>query len=59
MNEEGEQKSKEHDFAPSARSGSVPPPPKMGGPPRGVGPPKAATPVQKEDGPDAAGAGET
>jgi hypothetical protein len=53
---EGEQKSKEEDFAPSARSGSVPPPPKMGGPPRGGGPPKAATPVQKEDIPDADGA---
>lgn len=48
---EGEQKSKEHDFAPSARSGSVPPPPKIGGPPRG--PPKAATPVQQDDEPEA------
>ncbi|KAF2500308.1 hypothetical protein BU16DRAFT_569989 [Lophium mytilinum] len=46
---EGEEKSKEQDYAPSARAGSVPPPPKIGGPPRAGGPPKAATPVQRED----------
>jgi hypothetical protein len=44
---EGEQKSKEEDFAPTNKI-AVPPPPKMGGPPRG--PPKSAsgTPVPPE-----------
>lgn len=47
---EGEQKSKEEDHAPK-RTGSVPPPPKVGGPPMGgppKGPPKTGTPVQTE-----------
>ncbi|OCK86174.1 hypothetical protein K432DRAFT_376982 [Lepidopterella palustris CBS 459.81] len=44
---EGEQKSKEQDYAPSTRAGSVPPPPKIGGPPRAGGPPKSGTPVQE------------
>ncbi|KAF2737978.1 hypothetical protein EJ04DRAFT_430041 [Polyplosphaeria fusca] len=42
---EGEQKSREQDFAPKSQGSGVPPPPKAGGPPRG-GPPKSATPVQ-------------
>ena len=42
---EGEQKSLEQDNAPKPKGG-LPPPPKMGGPPRG--PPKSATPVQAE-----------
>jgi hypothetical protein len=56
---EGEQKSLEQDYAPAKGSG-VPPPPKMGGPPRG--PPKiggvsrTGTPVQGDG--DAAGAEE-
>ncbi|KAF2760693.1 hypothetical protein EJ05DRAFT_507952 [Pseudovirgaria hyperparasitica] len=41
---EGEAKSKEQDFAPSGKPGSVPPPP--GGPPKG--PPRSGTPVVKE-----------
>jgi len=31
---EGEEKSKEQDYAPSTKAGALPPPPKMGGPPR-------------------------
>lgn len=46
---EGEQKSREQDHAPSTESGSVPPPPKIGGPPRAGGPPKTGTPVQKDE----------
>ncbi len=42
---EGEQKSKEDDYTPKGK-GDVPPPPKVGGPPRG--PPKSGTPVQGE-----------
>lgn len=42
---EGEKKSQEQDFSPAGK-GNVPPPPKVGGPPRG--PPKSATPVQTE-----------
>jgi hypothetical protein len=42
---EGEQKSLEQDNAPKSKGG-VPPPPKMGGPPKG--PPKSATPVPAE-----------
>ena len=48
---EGEQKSLEQDHAPTKGSG-VPPPPKMGGPPRG--PPKSQTPVQTEPEPEPA-----
>lgn len=33
---EGEQKSKEEDFAPSSKAGAVSPPPKAGGPPKAV-----------------------
>lgn len=49
---EGEQKSAAEDHAPK-REGSVPPPPKVGGPPMGGppkgGPPKSATPVLAEE----------
>lgn len=51
---EGEKKSRELDYAPSAKSTPPPPPPKTGGPPMG-GPPrtsasptKPATPAEKE-----------
>lgn len=40
---EGEKKSRELDYAPTAKSGGVPPPPKAGGPPR-AGTPKATSP---------------
>ncbi|ORX98606.1 GRASP55/65 PDZ-like domain-domain-containing protein [Clohesyomyces aquaticus] len=43
---EGEQKSLEEDGVPRAKAG-LPPPPKMGGPPKG--PPKSATPVPAEE----------
>jgi hypothetical protein len=48
---EGEQKSLEQDHAPTGRTGSVPPPPKAGGPPMGPpkGPPRSGgTPVPAE-----------
>lgn len=43
---EGEQKSAAEDFAPK-REGSAPPPPKMGGPPKG--PPKSVNQVQDQE----------
>lgn len=52
---EGEKKSRELDYAPSAKSTPPPPPPKAGGPPMGgppKGPPKAAAVEETKDGAD-------
>jgi hypothetical protein len=49
---EGEEKSRELDHAPSAKSTGIPPPPKAGGPPKARGPPKAAAAEETNDADD-------
>lgn len=58
---EGEQKSKEVDYAPSSKATPPPPPPKIGGPPKAAPPqatappPKASPPVEATDDADDSG----